>query len=82
MDLSIIHICMYKNRFNSRPEVVENLALELGSIQDENGFGMGHIPISLKEFCSWQPKLLVQGSVSKAELEGYEIWKKSQGGIF
>ena len=81
IDLSVVHICLYKNKFSSRPKVVNISKLRLGATHDDD-FSMGHISLSIKEFCSWQPKFLIKESVSEVELEGYEIWKKTQGGFF
>jgi hypothetical protein len=54
----------------------------LGTIYDADGFGMGHLPLSRKEFRSWQPVFITRTSLSKEELEGYEIGKQLGGGIW
>lgn len=78
----VVHIRMYKNKFDGRPERVELNTLSLGTIHDAEGFGIGHLPIAAAEFAAWQPVFIQKGSLSKEELEGYEEWKRSGGGVW
>jgi hypothetical protein len=82
LDEDAVHIRLYKNKFPSRPRTIDPSVLSLGSIYDEDGFGMGHLPLSQEGFGNWQPVFLVQTSVSDEELEGYEIWKEDGGGVW
>jgi len=82
LDDSAVHICLYKNKYRSRPATVEGSSLSLGTIHDKDGFGMGHLPLSRTAFANWQPVFLSQSSVTDEELEGYKIWKEDQGGVF
>ena len=77
-----VHIRLYKNIFSERPHSVDASKLSLGSIYDPDGFGMGHLPLTKKVFDSWEPILISRAPVSAEELEGYEEWKKSKGGLF
>jgi hypothetical protein len=77
-----VHIRLYKNVFSERPRSVDESKLALGSIHDPDGFGIGHLPLTKKTFNSWGPILISRTSVSAEELEGYEEWKKSKGGLF
>jgi hypothetical protein len=82
LDDSTVHVRLYRNKFTSRPEKVDASLLSLGSINDEDGFGMGHLPLSRKAFADWQPVFLFQSTVTDEELEGYRLWEKDQGGVF
>jgi hypothetical protein len=82
LDDSAVHICLYKNKYGSRPATVDASSLSLGTIHDKDGFGMGHLPLSKAAFANWQPAFLSQSSVTDEELEGYEMWKEDQGGVF
>ena len=77
-----VHVCLYRNRFPSRPVSVNLGDLSVGSIFDSDGFGIGHLPLSYAEFSSWQPQYLVATDVAEEELEGYRYWKEDQGGVF
>lgn len=79
LEEGIVHIRIYKNKFNKRPDEIDLNSLTLGTIHDPDGFGMGHIPIPEHDFLSWQPKLLVQTEVKEDELEGYKIYKENNG---
>lgn len=77
-----VHIRLYRNVFPERPRSVDVRTLDLGSIHDPDGFGIGHLPLTKKTFDSWEPILISLTSVSAEELEGYEEWKKAKGGLF
>jgi hypothetical protein len=82
LDDSAVHIRLYKNKYRSRPATVDASLLSLGTIHDKDGFGMGHLPLSRAVFANWQPVFLFQSTVTDEELEGYEMWKEGQGGVF
>jgi hypothetical protein len=82
VDPDVVHIRLYKNTFPERPSQIDPSRLSVGTIDDPDGFGMGHLPISRNEFQSWHPVLIMQSKVTPDELEGYEEWKKDQGGVF
>ena len=82
LDDAAVHVRLYKNRFPSRPKTVDPSSLTLGSIDDREGFGMGHLPLAREGFAGWEPVFLMQSSVSEEELEGYKMWKEAGGGIF
>lgn len=77
----VVHIRLYGNTYENRPTSVDESALFLGTPMDDV-FGIGHLPISKQEFKTWEPKLIQKSSVSEEELEGYKIWKESQGGVW
>jgi len=81
-DTDAVHIRVYKNIFTTRPFKVDESKLMLGTIHDSDGFGVGHLPLSADEFRAWRPKFIVKSTVRKDELEGYEIWKDSHGGVW
>lgn len=82
VDQDAVHIRVYKNSFAERPTRVDLATLSLGTIHDRDGFGIGHLPISLSEFSRWEPELITQAEVTPEELDGYEEWKKDKGGVF
>lgn len=93
----IVHIRVYRNTFAVRPAEINPSELTLGAIsidaleeggtvtpQDEElGFGIGHMPIHLRDFLyGWQPVFLMNSPVAEDELEGYEIWRREGGGVW
>ena len=69
------HVKIYKNKYDKRPSKIDIKTLSLGSINDKDGFGIGHVPLDRKEFDSWKPIPIGYQEVTKEDLEGYEIWK-------
>jgi hypothetical protein len=54
-----------------------------GEKLESQPFGIGHMPISPRDFVlGWQPVLLVESPVTEEELEGYNYWKEAGGGIW
>lgn len=82
LEPGIVHVRVYKNKFESRPTTIKVEELSLGSIKDKDGFGMGHVPISEKDFSGWKAVLLTKTEVKDDELEGYKLWKEANGGVF
>ena len=77
-----VHVRVYKEKFTERPTSINPESLTLGSINDKDGFGIGHLPLSREEFESWKPLFLTQQSVSQEELDGYQMWKGQSGKTF
>jgi hypothetical protein len=73
----IIHLRVYKNKFNSRPKSINTTELSLGRIADKGGFGVGHMPLDIDGFKDWKPELLINEKVEDNELDGYNIWKQN-----
>ena len=82
VDARAVHLRIYKNKFNQRPAQVDLNTLKVGSFNDPDGFGIGHLPLSKAAFASWRPILITQTTVPQEELWGYEEWKKANGGVF
>jgi hypothetical protein len=82
IDADAVHVRIYKNVFDSRPVSLDESKLKLGTINDPNGFGMGHLPLSREAFRSYNPVFIKGSSVQKDELEGYELWKEQGGGVW
>jgi hypothetical protein len=82
IDADAIHVRVYKNLFTTRPSEVDEADLTLGTIYDKDGFGIGHLPLSKEQFSAWGPVFIKRSSVSKDELDGYEEWKESHGGVW
>ena len=68
------HIC--------RRDTIDATDLSLGTINDEHGFGIGHLPLSARNFARWEPVIIAHEGVSSEELEGYNLWKESGGGVW
>lgn len=69
------HIAVFKNEYEKRPTKIDLKTLSIGTINDKDGFGIGHIPVERKEFDNWKPISVGYEKVSKEDLEGYEMWK-------
>jgi hypothetical protein len=82
LDDELIHVKVYKNKWTNRPSSVDLSSLSMGSISDKDGFGIGHLPLGRKTFLNWKPVLVAQQPISEDELDGYNEWKKDQGGHF
>lgn len=82
-DDEVTHIRIYKNKFPQRPDTIDTSILSLGSIDEgEDNVGIGHLPITTEEFLAWEPKLILETELTEEELEGYELWKESEGEVF
>lgn len=77
-----VHIRVYKQRFRSRPRSVDPGRLTLGTIHDTDGIGAGHVPLHLRTFMRWRPVFLTYTEVKPDELEGYNVWKDCNGGVW
>jgi hypothetical protein len=77
-----VHVRIYKQHFPQRPRSIDPALLTLGTINDEDGFGMGHLPLSLNRFRNREPLFLIYSEVKAEELEGYEYWRESGGGVW
>ncbi|HKD82282.1 MAG TPA: hypothetical protein VKH81_21495 [Candidatus Angelobacter sp.] len=77
-----VHVRIYKENFPQRPRSIDPTALTLGRIDDQDGFGMGHLPLRLESFMERQPRFLTYAAVEAGELEGYNMWKEAEGGVF
>ena len=73
IDDAAIHVRLYKQFYASRPAVIDPASLK---------WVIGHLPLSEREFMSWEPVFLLKTAVFEEELEGYRIWKKDNGGVW
>lgn len=78
----IVHVRIFKNKFQDRPTQIDPSMLTLGTVDDEEGFGIGHLPLKLEVFLSWKAQFLQHSVVEPNELDGYEMWKESKGGAW
>jgi hypothetical protein len=78
----VAHIRVYKQKFSERPRSADPSALSLGSPGDPGGFGLGHMPIRMEGFLSWEPVFVAQAAVAAEELQGYQLWKQAGGGVW
>jgi hypothetical protein len=81
LDSNVVHIRIYANKFVNRPSQLDTSKLFLGTIHDKE-FGVGHMPIAISELLQWEPRLIMKQSITQEELEGYNIWKEDNGGVF
>ncbi len=78
-----VHVRIYKQHFSQRPRSIDASVLTLGTIHDQDGFGMSHLPLRLETFKSREPVFLTYSEVKPDELKGYEVWKEmAQGSVF
>lgn len=77
-----VHVRVYKNKWKERPKTIDTSVLSLGSVNDKDGFGMGHLPLTKRAFAGWKPIVVGQEDVKKEELDGYDMWKDGGGGYF
>lgn len=78
----MVHVRIYKQHFPQRPRSIDINALTLGTINDEDGFGMGHVPLRLATFQESAPSFVTYSAIKPEELEGYNIWKGADGGVW
>lgn len=77
-----VHLRLFKNKYANRPSCVDPSTLDLGSVHDPDGFGIGHMPLSHSAFHAWLPQFLFASSLGEDELEGYRYWLEAGGGYF
>jgi hypothetical protein len=82
MSSEVVHVRIYKEKFAIRPQSVEMGALSLGSINDPDGFGVGHVPLSRATFGSWLPAKFRSDPVTDDEFIWVTEWEKSGGGVW
>ncbi len=82
LEPEIVHVRIYKQKFQQRPRSIDPAQLALGTIHDTDGFGMGHLPLRLETFQNSEPLFLTYAEVLAAELEGYNMWKEHGGGVW
>ncbi len=82
MEEGIAHVKLYKNKYEQIPARVDPESLSVGTIHDEDGFGVGDLPNNESTLASWRPQLLQITLVESEELEGYEIWRESKGSVW
>jgi hypothetical protein len=75
IDNDIAHLRIYKNKYQQRPVSIDSATLSLGSIYDQDGFGVGDTPLDRKAFEDRNPEVIAYEDVTAEELEGYQLWK-------
>jgi hypothetical protein len=78
----VVHVRVYKEKFATRPNSIEMRALSLGSINDADGFGVGHLPLSCAAFGSWLPAKFRCDPVTDDELIWVTEWERSGGSVW
>ncbi|HYX53882.1 MAG TPA: hypothetical protein VE783_10565 [Candidatus Limnocylindrales bacterium] len=82
LETEIVHVRIYKQKFQQRPRAIDPAQLTLGTIHDTDGFGMGHLPLRMTTFKNSEPQFLTYAEVLTTELEGYNMWKEHGGGVW
>lgn len=82
IDPEIVHVRIYKQHFSQRPRAIDPAQLTLGSIDDADGFGMGHLPLRTQTFAAREPVFITHSPVAADELQGYNMWKDAGGGVW
>ena len=78
----VVHVRIYKEKFAIRPQLLEMRALSLGSIDDPDGFGVGHVPLSCARFGSWLPARFRSDPVTDDEFVWVTEWERSGGDVW
>jgi hypothetical protein len=81
-EVGAIHVRIYKEKFGWRPERVDTETLSLGTVHDEDGVGIGHLPLAEEVFGSWDPVVIGREAVSDEEREGYLMRKEGSGKVW
>jgi hypothetical protein len=82
LDADGVHLRLYKNRWKRRPKTVSPSSLTLGTVNDPDGFGFGHLVLTRREFASRKPALISRADLTPDELEGTKLWKQGRQGYF
>ncbi|MEA3402182.1 MAG: hypothetical protein U9R79_13175 [Armatimonadota bacterium] len=82
LDESAVHVRLYANRFEERPEDVDPSVLRLRSAHQQDSPGIGHMPVTREVLSASRPVFLRQVPVEEEELEGYRMWQDSGGGVW
>ena len=79
-----VHVRLYSNVFDAIPEKIDEASLSMAGLdrKPNEELGMGHVPVSNKSFKTWGAIFVQQSTVSKEELEGYQVWLEAKGGYF
>jgi hypothetical protein len=81
-DDDAIHLCLYSQRFETRPSSIRSEDLAVLPPGEGDGLGILHLPMPVNAFNGWKPQLLLRTSVTDDELAGYNTWKSSGGGVW
>jgi hypothetical protein len=82
IDPEVVHVRIYKQHFSQRPRGIDLAKLTLGTIHDDDGFGMGHLPLRTQTFAEREPVFITHLPVNDDELQGYNMWKDANGGVW
>ena len=79
-----VHLRLYSNVFNEKPEVVNEAELKVLSFNNELNLPAGaeHVAISHNSFNNWGASFVQQSEVSEEELIGFQEWFNAKGGFF
>ncbi len=79
LDEEAVHLRLYADRFQQKPNCVTSAELSLGRLGDPGRFGIGHFPLARGGFGNFAQILLAVEPVAEVELEGYRIWQGTGG---
>jgi hypothetical protein len=83
IDPGVVSVRIYKQTFPDRPKQIDPSALTLGGLNEKGmGFGIGHLPLSMRTFELSFPVFIMKQDVTDDELVGYRTWKQSGAGPY
>ena len=74
VDKELIHLKLFQNGFRMRPQTIDLGLLRMGADDEDEGYGMEHIPLFHADFNKWKPEILAFQDVQEGELTGYWQW--------
>jgi len=77
-----VHVRIYQQHFAERPSSIDPNLLTLGAVLDRDNLGIGHLPLRLDTFMGHKPMFLTYVEVQPNELNGYNLWKETNGSVF
>ena len=73
---SVVHLKVYRNRFDSRPANVDVSMLKWDiDMNDLSTIGIGHLPLALNGFLDDEPVFIQQDVVTPEEMEPVNSWR-------
>jgi|SRR5262245_7969881 len=76
-----VHIRVWADRFEARPETITTKSLSLG-YSPSGALAIGHLPLSRASFATWDADRVGYEPVTESELEGYRDWQDAKGGYW
>ncbi len=76
VDSDIVHLKIYRNKFDSRPINVDSSMLKCDiNMNDLSGIGIGHLPVARDGFLEDEPIFIQQDVVTPEEMDAVTRWR-------